>query len=783
MLTLKLFGAPGIEQHGAPVTGRAAQGRRLALLVLLAMSRSRTVTRDKIIALLWPETPGDRARQRLSDDLYILRGALGESVLQAFGDDLALDREQIGCDVWDFERLLDARETADAVPLYHGPLLDGFHVPETVEFEQWLDAERGRLAQRFAAALETLAEASEVQSDFATAAGWWQRLAALDPGNGRVAVRLMRALDAAGERAGALRHARIHAAFLRDEFEAQPDPQVSAFADRLRLEPPPRTVADAWAVVGPGAATSVAPSDGVVAESPGATSPSVTRRSTLLRWTAVAAIVVTVASIGFTSLTAKTPAVPVAASVGVLPFVNIGGDPQDQYFGDGLAEQIITALGGVGGLRVSARTSSFALRDRKLDARAIGDTLGVAAVLEGSVRRSSDRLRITAQLVDAATGYSLWTGEYDRDLREVLTVQDQIASAIASALKLRLAPGGSSASLPPAMDLRAYDLYLRALYLRNSLAPASLQRAEAILDSVIAREPRFALAYAVQASIIAPQLYFGRISLREGLPKLRAMTSRALELDPSLGEAYATLGMVKMFFDWDWSGAEQALRRAIQLNPSDAHAHHHLANYLSATLRHSEALAARERAFSLDPLNARSAYLLASDYVASGKNEDALRLYRTALALDPAHTFLLGSGPLLPLSPADVYLAQGRTQEAVDELVRIATLRRATEAEVSALRRGFAESGMHGFWRRWIDMETRQANGAMNAVLMAKLWILAGDATRALEQLEHAYDERNPAMIYLRSDRTMQLLREEPRYLRMADGMKFPASQAAILRQ
>lgn len=753
---------------------------------MLAMTRSRTVTRDKIIALLRPETPGDRARQRLSDDLYILRSALGDNVVQAFGDDLALDRERIACDVWEFERLLDEGQLADAIRRFDGPLLDGFHLADTVEFEQWLDAERARLSQRYASALDALAEASEARADFTASVGWWQRLASFDPGSGRVALRLMRALDAAGDRAGALRHARVHAAFLREEFDAGPDPQVSAFADRLRLEPPARAIAEPWVPVEPRAvvamhdaapvgsdAAPVAAAASAESTPPPAPAP---RLSTRLRWAAVAVGVMMIATLGFKTLTAKTPAAPVAASVGVLPFVNIGGNPQDQYFSDGLSEQIITALGGVGGLRVSARTSSFALRDRKLTARAIGDTLGVAAVLEGSVRRTGDRLRITAQLVDASTGYNLWTGEYDRELREILTVQDQIATAIAGALKLRLAPSGASASLPSAMDLHAYDLYLRALYLRNSLAPAPLRQAEALLDTVIIREPRFALAYAVQASVIAPRLYFGHVSREQGLPKLRAMTARALELDPSLGEAYATLGMMKMFFDWDWRAAEQALRRAIELNPSDAHAYHHLANYLSANLRTREALAARERAFALDPLNARTAFLVASEYLATGNAEGALSHYRSALALDPAHTFLLGSGPLLPMGPAEVYLRQGRTREAVDEYVRIATLRGASTAEVSALRLGFTESGMRGFWRRWLDLEIRQANGATNRVLMAKLWTLAGDTTRALDQLEKAYDERNPAMIYLRSDHTLMALREQPRFVRMVERMAFPAS-------
>lgn len=777
VLALKLFGAPRVERTDGLVTGRAAQGRRLALLAFLALTRARLGTRDKVIALLWPETPSDRARQRLSDDLYILRSALGEDVVQTLGDELALNPGAITSDVGAFERLLDEGRPDQAVQLFAGPLLDGFHLADSAEFDQWLDSERARLGQRYATALESLAEASESRVEFAAAATWWQRLAAHEPGNGRVALRLMRALEAAGDRAGALRYARVHAALLREEFDAEPDPQVSMFAERLRVEPPEPPASELRTVL----SASLPPSRTVASDDATTTSQAVpSSKSATVRRGIVATLLLMLATLFVRNFgaapPAAPPAAPVAASVGVLPFVNMDADPGNQYFSDGLTEQIITALTSVGGLHVAARTSSFALRDRTLDIRAIGDTLRVAAVLEGSVRREGNRLRITAQLIDASTGYHLWTDEYDRELKDIFVVQEQIASAIAGALKLRLAPTGTAGASHPPLDLQAYDLYLRALYLRNSLAPAPLRQAEALLDSVIAREPRFALAYATQASIIAPRILFGHISSKEGTPKLRALTARALELDPSLGEAHATLGLLRLFFDWDWKGAEQSLRRAIELNPSDAHAYHHLANYLRATGRFKEAVVARARAVELDPLNARTALLVGSDYLAAGDTERALTRFRVALKLDPAHTFALGSGPFLPTGPAEVYTIQNRFAEAVEEYERIATLRGATASEVSALRRGFAESGMRGFWRRWLEMDLRQTEGAApDPLRMAKLWTLAGDTTKALDWLDRAYADRHPAMIYLRSDRTLRMLHAHPRVARMLEEMRFPA--------
>ncbi|MDF1504801.1 BTAD domain-containing putative transcriptional regulator, partial [Roseisolibacter sp. H3M3-2] len=242
-MTLKLFGAPVVESAGRPVVGRATQGHRLALLAVLALARGRPVTRDKLTGLLWPESPSDRARAQLSDALYIVRSALGADVVRAAGDDLALNDEAVTSDVAAFERLLDEGKPEDAVALHAGPLLDGFHLADAGELERWIDGERARLGERYAGALEALAAAAEARGDAGAAVGWWRRLASHDPYAGRIALRLMRALEGAGDRAGAIRHARVHAELLRQEFATAPDPAVLALAERLRAEPPAAPVA------------------------------------------------------------------------------------------------------------------------------------------------------------------------------------------------------------------------------------------------------------------------------------------------------------------------------------------------------------------------------------------------------------------------------------------------------------------------------------------------------------------------------------------------------------
>jgi TolB-like protein/DNA-binding SARP family transcriptional activator/Flp pilus assembly protein TadD len=821
MVRLNLFGTASIDVAGVPVTGRAAQGRRVALLALLACARGRSLTRDRLIALLWPDSSTERARRQLSDDIYIVRSGLGEDVLRSAGDELSLDPAAITSDVETFERLLDEGRLEEAVAQFAGPLLDGFHLSDGAEFERWLEAERARLGQRFDAALQSLAEASEARGQPADAVAWWRKLAARDPYSGRVTLRLMRALEAVGDRAGAIRQSRVHTSLLREEFDADPDPEMTAYAERLRVAPPAMTPEPALAAPPPSAPppTEPAPTEpapeqpedtaeaatdptstadsaptAVAAPAPGGparpgtVAPSITpapappagrrrgvrRAAGVLLLLAVVAVGALVASSQHEATDPRPAARAAVPSIGVLPFLNMSADPENTYFSDGLTEQIITALSHIDGLRVAARTSSFALRDGQLDVRAIGDTLGVAAVLEGSVRTDGRRLRITAQLIDAATGYHVWSDVYDREIDDVFAVQDEIADAIAVALELRLAGSGIAPRSPPAIDLEAYDLYLRGLFMRNSLTADRLRQAVDYFDRAIARQPDFALAYAAKASVVAPLVLFGHAPFEDGLGEYRWLTARALELDPTMGEAYVALGIQKLFFDWDWPAAERALRRAIELNPNDAHAYHHLGNYLRAMGRRDEAVVARSRAVELDPLNARSVILLAGDYTAIGDHDRAIAEYARARSLEPAHTLTIGAGPWLPSSFANVYLQQGREREAVEDLVRIATLRNASADEVGALRRGFAAAGMTGFWRSWLDMDLRHAGGSPDPFRIAKLLALSGDTAQAFDWLDRAHAERNPGLIFLNVDGVFLHLRTHPRVARILHAMRFP---------
>ena len=782
VLSLKLFGTPAVEVAGRLVTGRASQGHRLALLAVLALARGRPVGRDRVVALLWPESSTERARHQLSDTLYILRGGLGADVVRTTGDELVLNPDLVTSDVGAFERLLDDGKPEAAVALVAGPLLDGVHLSDGAEFERWLDGERARLAQRWAAAVEALAGAAEQRGDFAAAAAWWRRVAAHDPYAGRVALRLMRTLQAAGDRAGALRHARLHSTLLREEFEAEPDPEVTALAERLRTEPPSRPAPAPDPAPAPGAppvpaspvGDGVEPAAGARSDTTAPAAPARRRWRMHGAALAVAAAVLMVLAAAWNGRVPRAADPPPAArSLAVLPFVNMSPDPANGYFSDGLSEQIITLLSRVDGLRVVARTSSFALRDRNLDVRVIGDTLGVEAVLEGSVRQDGSRLRVTAQLIDATTGYHLWAGEYDREVTDVLAVQDEIAGAIAAALELRLPADVAAPRAARAPDPAAYDLYLRARYLRDDLSGDALRSASDLLDRVIELEPGFAPAWAEKANVIAPRMYYGLVAREQGVPAMRAAIARALALDPGLGEAHVALGVLRLFFERDWAGAELALRRAVELNPSDPHAWHHLGNHLRAVGRLDEAVDARARSVALDPLNARMRINLANDLMIAGRVDEAAEQYERTRQLDPLHPNALGLGPSTPTG-VGILLASGRGAAAADELLRVAALRGATPDELDAMRGALAKDDLPGLWRSWLAMDLRLSGRAINPMRVAKAWALIGDVEQAVDWLERAHGARNPGIIFLREDPAYEALRDHPRFVRILTELRLP---------
>jgi TolB-like protein len=312
-------------------------------------------------------------------------------------------------------------------------------------------------------------------------------------------------------------------------------------------------------------------------------------------------------------------------AIAVLPFANRSSDQENEYFSDGLTEELINALTKVEGLRVVAWSSAFQLKGKARDIRRIGEQLRVRAVLEGSVRRTADRLRITAQLVDARNGHYIWSETYERALKDVFAVQDEISDAIVGALRIKLVGrAGRSLVTRYTQNLQAYHLYLKGRFYWNKRTEEDFYKALGFFEQTIQIDPMYAPAYSGMADAYIMLGEHGSVPALSVIAKAKCAASQALAIDPSLAEAQVSLGSVAALYEWDWRTAERHFRRAIELNPSYPTAHHWYGyDYLTPLGRLDEAIAELEQAHRLDPLSLIIATSLGTIYDMARKHERA----------------------------------------------------------------------------------------------------------------------------------------------------------------
>jgi serine/threonine-protein kinase len=333
---------------------------------------------------------------------------------------------------------------------------------------------------------------------------------------------------------------------------------------------------------------------------------------------------------------------PVArvAALAVLPFVNLSNDPDNEFFSDGITEELINALTRVKGLRVTSRTSVFAFKGRDQDVREIGQRLNVSAVLEGSVRRAGNRLRVTAQLVNAADGYHLWSESYDRQLADVFEVQDELSRSIVNTLRPRLVGEDSGPLvLPATASVEAYTAYLKGRYFWNKRTLDGYRRGIDFFEQALTKDPNYALAYTGIADCWAMLAfdYFGGVAPGEGMPRAKAAALKALELDDSLAEARSPLAVVAMLHDWDYVASEQQFRRALQIKPGYFPARLWYSFMLSVTGRHEEALELIRRTAELEPLSLIVHQAVARILHYAGRDEEALEHCYRLIEMDPSY--------------------------------------------------------------------------------------------------------------------------------------------------
>jgi DNA-binding SARP family transcriptional activator/TolB-like protein/Tfp pilus assembly protein PilF len=785
MYHLTLFGGLRIEGEHGPLPGRASQRRRLALLALLASPPGHRIARDKLTAHLWPDTTDERARRNLSSALYDLRTELGEHVVLVSGDELTLNTAVVPSDVARFADALEAGDLEAASAAYAGPFLDGFFIDNAEEFERWAEAERQRYAHDYREALLGLAERHTAAGNRHAAAEAWHRLSVADPYSARIAVGYMNALEATGDRGGALQFARVHAALLREELGAMPSPEVMAVAERLRDAPTPaaiESIAQASTAEpsepepvgsGGGSDDGAAPTDEVasapVPPSPVLGAPPAARRRRA-QWIVRGAAVVGALAIAGTALVARAVTNRAATDadapepgigVAVMPFQNLGGS-LDVDFGAGLTEEIISGLGKVGALRIPSRTTMILYQDRGAPPRVVGEELGVDYLVEGTVRSEANRLRITASLVDTRTGSQLWGDQYDRLMTSVFDAQEEIAQAVVRSVAPQLAGTVGPLVESTTRDPQAYRLYMRGRAHWYRRGTADLSSALAFFTQAIQIDPDYALAYSAMADVynLLGAYDYGMAPPAEIFPAAREAAERALALNPELAEAHAALANVLFNYDWDPDAAEQRYRRAIRLNPGYGMARHWLSLLLAAGGRHDEALREIHAARDLDPGSPVLSSSLARHHYFLGAYEQAIEEFHHAIDLDPYHVLAyLGAGlAWVQLEEYDRALAEYQRAADIIGTPHATTLALMGHAEGLAGRRDRAAA----IGRQLAEL--RAAGTYVAPHYLAIVSVGVGDFRSALDRLEESLAERSPAILYARIDPVVDPLRSESRF-------------------
>lgn len=764
-----------------PVTGRATQRRRIALLALLGAAGERGVSRDRLMALLWPEADADRARHLLSDSAYRVNQALGGDAIIAIGDALALNAERVTTDLGDFDSADAADDWEAAVALYGGPLLDGFHVSDSAELERWIESERVRVAGRYARALEQLADDRERSGDVLGAVDAARALAAQDPLSARYALRYMRALDAAGERASAVRHARVYAALVEQDLGVEPDAEVAALAERLSSAPPaeraPASVVPAVAVAVDSRPASVVPAVAAANDSKraspapdesslpapegirtprGSDSRFPIRSHHLLIVALVLAVILLAVWAGTRAWGAAGDA---SRTIAVLPFADLSPQGGHAYLSDGITEELIATLSRVPGLRVAARTSSFAFKDKPADVREVGARLGVETVLEGSVRTSGNALRVTAQLVSVRDGYPFWSETYERRLDDAFAIQDEIARQIVGRLRPAV-PEAAAAVAPPAesIDPEAYDLYLKGRYAWHQRTRAGLLQAARLMEDAVSRAPRYARGLAGLGEAYAVLGFYDYLPPAEAFPKAAEAAGRALALDSGLASPHATLAYVALYHDWDFVTSEREFQRAIANDSGYSTAHQWYGNLLTAAGRFDEAERAMRRAMELDPLSLIANAALGWVHYYAGEPRRAIAQLDRTLELDPRFE-------LAQLWKGQAYLLIARHDSGralIEGVVRSSG--RSTLA-LTALAYVHAAAGDVREARELLaEVEARAGADYVPSYEIARVYAALDDRDRALDWLERAARERSHSIAFLTVDPALAPLRGDPRF-------------------
>ena len=491
------------------------------------------------------------------------------------------------------------------------------------------------------------------------------------------------------------------------------------------------------------------------APTPALSTPRLSFRPLLVTGAAAAAglvLLLVVAGQARRRTTAAEPAPPIR-SIAVLPFENLSRDLEQDYFADGMTEALISRLSQISALHVISRTSVMRYRAVRKPVPEIGKELKVEGIVEGAVQRSGDRVRITAKLIQASTDRNLWAGTYERDLRDVLQLQSEVASAIAEEIRVRVTPEERTRLTRAwAVNPGAYTHYLKG---RHFLGLWDSEKAAKEFREALDLDRDHALSWAG----LAQAELFG-FPPRETMPRGKEAALRALKLEPDLPDGHAMLGLARTFWDWDWAGAEESFTRALVLDARSAETRHLYSHLLAATGRIKEAIAQSRQALALDPLSDNVSHYLGRLHYFNRDFQSAAEQLHRAVELDPrnywAHLFL-----------ALVYESEGRYAEAVKHRARSTLLGGASPEIVAKYQADYAREGYEPVRRRILEWESARTSLPLGSSSLALGWARLGERDKALAWLEKAFESHTRDLIYLKVEPSYDSLRGDPRFVAM----------------
>ena len=461
-------------------------------------------------------------------------------------------------------------------------------------------------------------------------------------------------------------------------------------------------------------------------------------------------------------------------SLAVLPLADLSRDRQDEFFADGMTEELITELAQIGALRVISRTSAMLYKGTRKPLPEIARELNVDAVVEGSVLRSGGRVRITAQLIHAATDQHLWAKSYERDLQDILTLQREVAQAIAEEIKVKLTPQ-EQARLKSCCPVKPeiYELYLKGRYHWNKFTEEGFRLAVQYFQQAIEQDPTSALAYAGLADVYCSIGFLGLLPPNDVFPRGKAAAAKALALDNSLAPAYAASAIARFFYDWDWLGAEREIRQALARNPGYAVAHYRYGFYYWTMGQMEEALREMQRALELDPLCHLVNSGLGWTYFLAGQIDQAIAQHRKSIEMDPDFWMAYwGLGAIL--------LHQGRHEEALTHLEKAVSLSGGASSAVAELGRWYAITGQTDRALEIIEQLKERSNRTyVPSYDIAMVYVGLGDTDKVLEWLEKAYQEHSAWLVWLHLIPWCEPLHPDPRFQDLVRRIGLPQRSAA----